>query len=358
MKALAVTPGKPHSLHVRSDVPDATAAGASALVRVVEAGVCGTDFEIDEGLYGRAPQGSEYLVLGHENLGVVETAPAGSGLSNGDLVVATVRRPCPEACPPCSANQNDMCVTGNYLERGIVGLHGFMSERYSEDPQYLVRLPGHLRRFGVLLEPLSVVEKGLEQAYRIQERLPWSPKRAVVLGAGTVGILAAALLRLRGLETFIVGREHGGTPREAFLGELGIHYVSTSETPLEALSVKTGRADIVFEATGAAIVVMPAIQLLASNGIAVLASVTGGERRFEIDVATFNRQMVLGNQVAFGTVNAGRRHFEAGVRDMETIEQKHPGWLARIVTRRIPFTDLAALAARDANDIKTVLEFS
>jgi threonine dehydrogenase-like Zn-dependent dehydrogenase len=357
MKALAVIPRSKHSLHVRSDVPDPSPGGDEVVVRVLEAGVCGTDFEINDGQYGRAPAGSDYLILGHENLGVVETAPGG-GLAVGDLVVATVRRPCPERCEPCAAGQNDMCRTGHFSERGIEGLHGFMSERYVEDPRYLVRVPARLRPFAILLEPLSVVEKGVEQAYRIQQRMPWTPKKAVVLGAGTVGLLAAALLRVRGLETFVVGREPHGTPREAFLSEIGLQYVSTADTPLETLALKTGPADVVVEATGAAAVVAPALSLQARDGIAVLASVTGGERRFEVDVAAWNRQMVLGNQVAFGTVNAARRHFEAGLADMDALESRHPGWLARIVTRRLPFEDVQTLLARDGGDIKTVLEFS
>ena len=358
MKGLAVIPGKPRSLHLRSDVPEPRRTPQQAMVRVLETGVCGTDFEINEGLYGTAPGGSDYLVLGHESLGAVEEAPAGSGLGAGDLVVCTVRRPCPEHCPPCAADQNDMCRTGHFTERGIGGLHGFMTERYVEDPRYLVPVPAALRPFAVLLEPLSIIEKGFEQAFRIQERLPWTPRTAVVLGAGTVGILAAACLRLRGLEVFVVGREPGGTPREQYLAEIGLRYASTSETALELLKTRTGEADLVFEATGAAAVVMPALQLLAPDGIAILVSVTGGERRFEVDVAGWNRKLVLGNQIVLGTVNAGRRHFEAGVRDLQTIETRYAGWLARLVTRRIHFTDIDALLARDAKDIKTVLQFS
>ena len=358
MKGLAVVPGKPKSLHVRDDIPDPKRADGDALVRVVETGICGTDFEINEGLYGTAPPGFDYLVLGHESLGLVEEVPSGIGLAKGDLVVSTVRRPCPEGCPPCASEQNDMCRTGHFTERGIVGRHGFMAERFAEDPRFLIRIPPRLKSMAVLLEPLSVVEKGIEHAFRIQQRLPWQPKVAVVLGAGTIGILAAACLRLRGLDVWVVGREPGGTPRETFLAELDLRYVSISETALEVLSTRTGQADLVFEATGAAAVVMPSIGLLAPDGIAVLASVTGGERKFEVDVATWNRQIVLGNQVVMGTVNAGRRHFEAGVRDMETLEARRAGWLPRLITRRVRFTDLAAVLSRDPNGIKTVLDFS
>ena len=119
MRAVAVVPGKRDSLHVRSDAPEPRPGKDEALVRVVEAGVCGTDVEIQQGLYGEAPPGSEFLILGHENLGVVESAPAGSIVAAGDLVVCTVRRPCPERCRPCASEQNDICLTGHFRERGI-----------------------------------------------------------------------------------------------------------------------------------------------------------------------------------------------------------------------------------------------
>ncbi|HET7747001.1 MAG TPA: alcohol dehydrogenase catalytic domain-containing protein, partial [Vicinamibacteria bacterium] len=209
-----------------------------AVVRVLEAGVCGTDVEIHEGLYGRAPAGHPFLILGHENLGVVEASPSGSHVSAGDLVVATVRRPCPEACPPCSAGENDMCVTGNFLERGIGGLHGFMAERYAESPRYLVKIPESLRHVAVLLEPMSVVQKGIDHAVRIQQRLAWEPKVAVVVGAGPIGILAAASLRLRGFEVTVAALEPEGGAKDALLAEAGIRYVSTASTPLESIPAR------------------------------------------------------------------------------------------------------------------------
>jgi threonine dehydrogenase-like Zn-dependent dehydrogenase len=358
MKAVAVVPGNRESMHVREDAPDPHPADNEALVRVLEAGVCGTDVEIHEGLYGQAPPGSSFLILGHENLGVVEACPPGSNLAPGDLVVSTVRRPCPEACRPCSSGQNDMCLTGNFSERGISRLHGFMSERYSEHPKYLVKLSPQLRRFGVLLEPLTIVEKGIDQAFRIQQRLAWDPRIAVVLGAGPVGILAAMALRLRGLDTYVAALEPEGSYKDMLLKEAGIHYISTASTPIDMLPSKLGRIDIVFEATGATPVVFPAMRIVGRDGVGILSSVTGGERKIEVDLATWNREMVLGNRVIFGSVNASRRDFEAGVRDMETAEQRLPGWLARIITRRMPFADALKALARTPNDIKTVLEFS
>jgi len=342
MRAVTVTPGQRDSLRVL-DIPDVQSEGVQVVVRVLQAGLCGTDAEITGGLYGQAPAGSPYLVLGHENLGLVESAPAASPLSAGDLVVSTVRRPCPERCWPCRAGENDMCLTGHYLERGIQGLHGFMSERYVEDPRYVVPVPSSLRPLAVLAEPMTVAQKALEQTFRIQGRMSWAPRQAVVLGAGPVGILAAAAMRLRGLEVTVASRETEGSARDALLREAGIAYVSTTRTPIEDLPRRLGGIDLVFEATGAAAVVAPAMSILGRDGVCVLASVTEVGRKWEIDLGTWNREMVLGNRLVFGTVNAARRHFEAAVRDLATAEERLPGWSRAL--------------ARSPQDIKTVLDF-
>src|SRR5262245_48909836 len=334
MRAVAVVPGNRESLHVRDDVPDPQPADGEVTVKVLEAGVCGTDVEIHEGQYGQSPPGSPYLVIGHENLGVVESAQAGAPFAAGDLVVATVRRPCPEACRPCASDQNDMCLTGNFLERGIKGIHGFMSERYAESGRYLVKVPARLRPFAVLMEPMSIVQKGIEQAWRIQTRLAWDPRIAVVLGAGPVGILAAVRLRLQGLDVWVAALEPEGSSKDLLLREIGVRYLSTKTHPLDSLPGRLGRIDVVFEATGAEAVVFPAMRILGPNGICILSSVTGGDRKLEVDVAAWNQAMVLGNRLAFGTVNAGRRHFEAAARDLEACDSRHPGWLGRLITRR------------------------
>ncbi|HEY7510497.1 MAG TPA: glucose 1-dehydrogenase [Vicinamibacteria bacterium] len=355
MKAVAVLPGRNGSLHVR-DVPEPVPAAGEALVRVLETGVCGTDVDIEKGHFGDAPPGSDFLILGHENLGVVES-PAGA-LSEGDLVVATVRRPCPEACPPCRADQSDFCLTGNYTERGIKSRHGFMAERYVESPRYLIPVPPALRGLGVLYEPMSVVEKGIDQTWRIQERLPWEPRRAIVLGAGPIGMLAALVLRLRGLDVVACAREPSGNPKDRHLAEAGIRYVSTRETPLEELGRVAGPADVVFEATGAPDVVFPATMLLAPNGVCVLASVTLGDKPVQVDAADWNQHLLIGNRLVFGTVNAGRHHFEMGGRDLAEAERRWPGWAARLITRRLPVDDARAALAPAPGNIKTVVDWA
>lgn len=358
MKAVAVVPGSRESVHVRDDAPDPRPETGQALVRVLEAGICGTDVEIHEGLFGQAPAGSPFLILGHENLGIVETAPSESGLAPGDLVVATVRRGCPEACRACVSDQNDMCLSGHFLERGIAGLHGFMSERYSESARYLVRLAPGLRPVAVLMEPMSIVQKGIDQALRIQQRVSWDPRKAVVIGAGPVGALAALALRLRGLEVYVASLEPETSAKAKLLREVEIRYVSTVTTPLEQLCSRVGKIDLVFEASGASSVVYAAMRMLGPNGICILSSVTPAGRNLDVDIGAWNRDMVLGNRLAFGTVNAGRRHFEAGARDLQAAEALYPGWLPRLITKRLAFADARKAMVRGSDDIKTVLEFS
>jgi threonine dehydrogenase-like Zn-dependent dehydrogenase len=357
MRAVTVVPGTPHSLTVRDDVAEPERDERRALVRVLETGVCGTDVEIDDAQYGEAPPGSPYLILGHENLGRVERTPDGSGFSAGDLVVATVRRPCPELCRSCIEGQQDMCLTGHYRERGIQGLHGFMCDHYTESPRYLIPIPEPLAAVAVLVEPLSFIEKGIEQALRIQQRLEWNPRTAVVLGAGPVGLLASMVLRLRGLDVTLASRGAPDSAAARLAQDGGIRYVSTRTTPVDQLAKVAGEIDVLFESTGAASVIMPAIEVLGPSGVCILASVTGGEAKTEVDVAAWNRGMVLGNRVVLGTVNAGRRHFEAGVRDLAVAEERMPGWLPRIITRRLPVAQARAAFEKGPADIKSVLRF-
>src|SRR6185295_17369501 len=245
------------------------------------------------------PDGEEFLILGHENLGVVEdVGKKVKGWKTGDLVVSTVRRPC-GICVNCRAGENDMCSSGQYTERGIMRRHGFMAEYYTESPQYLNKMPKAVRDFAVLLEPMSVVEKGIDHAYLLQRRLVWKPKLGVVLGGGPVGLLAAAVLRVRGLRTIVVGREAETDRRARIALALGAEYLSVEGRTVVDVQKALGQPDLIVEATGNASVVFDAMEIIGPNGVLCLLSVTGGDAKSEEPVDRINQRLVVGNQVVF-----------------------------------------------------------
>ncbi|MEE8168303.1 MAG: glucose 1-dehydrogenase [Candidatus Hydrothermarchaeales archaeon] len=353
MKAVAVIPGQTDSVRiVNVDKPEISA--GEVLVEVIRVGVDGTDIEINEGLYGEAPEGDAFLIIGHESLGIVREV--GDGISNfkkGDYVVATVRRP--DDCLNCRAGEYDMCLTGDYKERGIKGLHGFMSEFYKESHEFLVKVPEKISELGVLLEPLSIVEKAVSQAYKIQERLEWQPKTALVTGAGAIGILACLVLRNMALDVYVVARSSAeGNPKADLIRECGATYISSSGQPISSL--KLGNIDLLVEATGSSAVVFDAIKVLGTNGVAALTSITATEDVHEVCAACINLDMVLNNKVVFGSVNANRRHFEMGLVHLPDFERKWPGLLGKIITRRVPFRQFREALERRKGDIKIVIE--
>jgi glucose 1-dehydrogenase len=339
MKTIVVTPRVAKSMHMR-DVPDPPLGRGQVAVKTIRVGLCATDVEIDHGIYGDAPDGSDFLILGHENFGVVEDV--GKGVTDwkaGDFVVARVRRPC-GGCAPCKAGDNDMCASGHYTERGIKQRHGFMSEFYVESPQYLHRIPRALAAVAVLLEPMSVVEKGIDHAVRLQSRMrAWKPRLGLALGAGPIGLLAAAAMRARGLRTVVIGREDAGDLRARVARQLGAEYISVAQRTLADVVAEIGAPDLVMEATGSAQVVFDATTILNRNGVLCLLSVTNGDRMQPEPIDLINQRLVLGNQVVFGSVNANARHFALGVKDMAGIERRWPGALGRLLTNPIPWQD-------------------
>ena len=356
MKAVAVHPGETGSAHLR-EVPTPDFGSGEVLVRVIQVGLDGTDTEINEGLYGEAPPGEDYLIIGHESLGVIEEVGSGvSDLSVGDLAVATVRRP--GGCINCRAGESDMCLDGDYTERGIKGAHGFLADYYVEAPEYLVTLPAEYEPLGVLLEPITIAEKGIVQALEIQRRMAWEPSRALVLGAGPLGLLATALLRNMGLETYTVARApvETGNLKQQLLAEMGVTYLSSREHPIHELGSELGRIDLIFEATGNSGVVFDAMESLGVNGVMCLTGVTGGDAMREIPADKINLEVVLGNKVVFGSVNANRRYFELGVGHLGEIRNKWPGLLERFFTQRLSIEEFEKGLHRPKDDIKTVVE--
>jgi glucose 1-dehydrogenase len=342
MKALAVFPGKPNTLHLEElEKPslDSIPNGRGVLVRVLRVGVDGTDKEINAAEYGAAPDGDNFLVIGHEGFGQIEAVGQNvTELKPGDFVVATVRRPGTSIYDRIGTS--DMTTDDVYFERGINLRHGYLTEYYVDDADFIVKVPHGLREVGVLLEPMTVVEKGIAQAYEIQRRLRvWRPKRAAVTGAGTIGLLAALVLRLRGLDITVFGQRPAPYRNSELLRQIDARYVSTKATTVVEGAAEYGPFDLIFEATGFSPIVFEAMQALGKNGVLVLSSVTGGDRRVEIPSDKINLDFVLGNKVLVGTVNANREYFERGVQDMALAEAEYDGWLRQLLTHPIQGLD-------------------
>ena len=363
MKAMAVFPGKPNSIHL-ADLPEPSVDdipnGRGVLVEVLRVGVDGTDKEINDAEYGAAPEGYDVLVTGHESFGrVLEVGPNVRDLKPGDYVVATVRRPGSSVYD--AIGTYDMTTDETYYERGINLRHGYLTERYVDDPEYIVKVPAALEEVGVLLEPTSVAEKGIEQAFEIQRRLKvWRPERAAVVGAGTLGLLATLALRLRGLEVTTLARTEPPTLNSDLVEALDAHYVSTRELPLLQAAEEQGPFDIIFEATGVSSVVFESMEALGKNGVLVLTGIAGGDRMVEVPGDRIMLGFVLGNKVAVGSVNANRTYFERGVQDMALAEAQYPGWLKRLLTHPVQgldnYAEMIRLLTEEKGAIKVFVE--
>lgn len=364
MKAIVVHPPRPKSMEVR-DVPEPSIEsvpnGCGVLVEVLRVAVDGTDRDILEGLYGAPPPGVDYLVAGHENLGrVLQVGPnAPEHIRPGMLVVTTVRRPGKSIYD--QIGMQDMTTDTTYYERGINLLHGFMSERYVDDADYMVPLPESLIETGCLLEPITVVEKGIRQAHEVQRRLRvWEPKKACVLGAGSIGLIATLLLALRGIEVTLFSRRPGPYANSELAEELGATYVSSSNTSLEEAAKARGPFDLMFEATGHGPMAFEAAAHLGTDGVLVLCSVTGGNATVTVPADRINQGFVLGNKVMVGTVNAALEDYRQGVADMVQAEAFQPGWLGKLLTTPVhgldAYQELADHLLNDKSAIKTFVE--
>jgi threonine dehydrogenase-like Zn-dependent dehydrogenase len=322
--ALVVEPGRPHTTRVE-EVPATQAREGEVLVRTLEVGVCGTDREISEGVFGVAPADEQQLVLGHEALAVVEQT--GYGFTHGQLVTAIVRRSCGH-CIACAEESPDACLTGDYSERGITRLHGYARELVAEDPTQLVAIPSSLGRLGVLAEPASICERALRHARTIGGRQPWQLERALVIGAGAVGQLTTYLLRLADVEVWTASLE----PENELIVQSGARYVCTRDTELSEL----GTFDLVVEAAGDAHSTGQALGLLRRSGVACILGLDPREQKLEIDGTVLGVDLILQNQVLFGSVNAQRRDWLAAVADLDRARERWPEALERFVNLRVP----------------------
>ena len=347
MRALTVIPHRDDSAEL-TQVPEPADEPDKVLIETHAVGVCGTDMEIVRGLYGWAPPGKSRLILGHESVGRVLDAPSGSGLQVGDWVVGIVRRPDPLPCPNCAIGEWDMCRNGRYTEHGIKELDGFAVERHRLDADALVRIDPCLEELGVLLEPASVLAKAWEHIERIGARALFAPQQVLVTGAGPIGLLAALLGRQRGLEVHVLDRNDAG-PKPDLVRALGATYhVADADW-----TKRVPPPDIVLECTGVGSLVLEVIALAPSAGIVCLTGVSSGRRRVPVDADALNREMVLENNVVFGSVNANRRHYEAAADALARADQD---WLRRLLTRRVPLDRWREALERRPDDVKPFID--
>ena len=367
MKAIAIVPGTKTVKLV--DRPEPVVQEPDEIkLKVVRVGICGTDRDEVGGGRAQAPEGSQELVIGHEMLGqVVETGKAVTRVRPGDHAVFTVRRGCGQ-CTACAMNRSDMCHTGLYKERGIHGLDGYQTEYVVDREAYVVRVPETLEEVGVLCEPLSVAEKAIDEAVRLQTaRLPdaqMSPnwllgRRCLVAGLGPIGLLAALALHLRGADVYGLDIEDADSARPRWLKQFGGRYIDGREVPASKVDDRLGPMELIFEATGVASLEFNLLDALAPDGVYVLTGVPGGDRPLEIPGAQLIRQLVMGNQTMLGSVNASPGHFAMAVDDLVHAHARWGEQLTELITHRYPHEDfMAALHQHPDDEIKMVIEWT
>lgn len=341
MRAATIVPMTPGSLRV-ADIPTPRRAPNELLVQAMAVGVCGTDRELLEGRYGAAPPGRERLVIGHESLGRVLEVPAASGFRAGDLVVGIVRHPDPIPCAHCAVGEWDMCSNGLYTERGIKGANGFLSEFWCAAEDSLVKVEPSLGLSAVLLEPATILAKAWEHIEHIGRRARWEPRSVLVTGAGPVGLMAALMGVQRGLEVHVQDRNENG-PKPGLVKALGATYDPSNSN---------STFDIAIECTGAPGVIRSLVRMQTPNSIVCLTGLSPSASEVALEVAPWNQDMVLRNQVVFGSVNANRRHYEAAA---AALARADPRWLERLLTRKTPLRECEQAYERRPGDVKTVI---
>jgi threonine dehydrogenase-like Zn-dependent dehydrogenase len=362
MRAVVVRQGE--SEPTVADLPRPDPGPGEVLVRTLRVGVDGTDHEVIAGNHGGYPEGDDYLVLGHEAVGVVAEAN-GTDFEEGNVVVPTVRRPRPEAEGQTSAETSndyfergepDMAPPDACVERGIDGAHGFMAEYFTSQAQFLVSVPEDLAEWGFLVEPISITEKALEHATASRSAFDWTPESALVLGNGSLGLLTLAMLESRGYDrTYCLGRRDRPDPTIDIIEELNTTYVDSRRTPVSEVSDAHEPMDLVYEATGYAKHAFETIEALAPGGVGALLGVPDSWT-FEIDGGRLHEAFVMNNKALVGSVNSNVGHFEAAVETLADL----PSWLLEDLVTGVHELDEyeAAFATDDETTIKTAVQLS
>jgi len=366
MKAVGVVPTKKEVALLEHAEPNLSSAD-QVRVQTLDVGICGTDREICTFVYGDPPKGSDYLVLGHEALGqVIEVGAEVKNLKVGDFVVPSVRRPCSDPiCRSCVAGLQDFCFTGDFVERGIKEMHGYMTEQFVEAERYLTAVPPELRNLAVMAEPLTIAEKGFAQAYAVQSRLPWATPgdqpgkglNAVVIGAGPIGILGAMKCIVEGFNTYVYSRSEAPNPKADLLESIGAEYISNKVVSLAELAARVGNIDLVYEAVGVTSVSFDVLDVLGMNGVYIFTGIPEPDSRDDIATGALMRNMVLKNQAVVGTVNADPNSFAEAIADLGEFQRRWPKAIDSVISGRFSLEDYESLLVGKATGIKNVISF-
>lgn len=347
MRALTVEPGTAGSLRVET-VPVPEPGEGELLVEGRLVGVCGTDHDLNGGHYGWAPAGRDRLVIGHESLGRVLSAPERSGFQPGDFVAGVVRRPDPVPCGACAHGEFDMCRNGEYTERGIKQLDGFASQRWVVPAEYAVKLDPALGDAGVLMEPASVVAKAWDQVERVGRRGWFEPASVLVSGAGPIGLLSALLGAQRGLDVHVLDVLEDG-PKPDLVRRLGATY---HHDGMRA-ALQAADPDIVIETTGLG----PLLGDIMAGGkpyaLVCLVGLHDPQAGVPIDLASTGRGMVLDNAAVVGSVNANVGHWRQAA---DALARADGDWLRSIVSRVVPLSRAPEAFTRQDDDVKVVVD--
>ncbi|MFC1945147.1 alcohol dehydrogenase catalytic domain-containing protein [Chloroflexota bacterium] len=342
------------------------------LIEVKFVGISEIDRRFAQGETFIAPEGFDFLILGHEVMGrVIEVGPSVVNLQIGDNVVLTSRRNCGK-CTECERDNTDLCLSGLYSERGIRGAHGFMAEYILEKEKYIVKIPEAIEDIAILLSPLSIAEKIVTSivsfGHRMDNPKPWPEhayhdpdwgmeKTAVVVGGNSTAILTALLLRLKSVNTFLLSNRIGTSKIQRLVESAGIKYYETSvNESCEHFSQKIGRTDTVIDCSGEAEFNINLLDLLGNSGAFVTSTIPSINLKNNVNINRFMLDRLIRNQGMFGCISANRRYLESAINDLILLKEQFTEPINGIITDKIPFSNYeSAFSALENTSIKVIL---
>ena len=359
MLAIAAIPASSTPEFVEHPEP-AAPGNSEVLCRTLELGVCGTDRDILASQEPVVPRNTNYLILGHECLARVEEVGSDvGGFSPGDLVIPLVRRPIAE-----STIRVDMLALGDFTERGIFHEHGFARPLWLDQARYLLPVAPEVVPYAVLVEPLSIVEKGINESLIVQcARLgeqSWHdpPPRVLVTGMGPIGFSGLLACCCRNWPVTLYGRDAEDSSRVSLARALGSTYTTT--LPQDAATQNDGACefDLILECTGNEHVMLKAAKSLAPRGIMVWLGSSRQPRPSDCNLAWLLRHSLLGNHIFIGSVNSAPRDFHDALSDLTQLSTDNPLLLDQLFTDRVsPADALWHYEYRRSQGIKTVVQY-